>query len=289
HKLVQIPELLHQTQLINWLNIRCKATCEPRVRLPISRELLDYIHPLRRSSFDLERQPLEVALPHPEAIRRIRRESDRVGCFTAVRMSAWAKLTRFARRFVHFKQMDFEFASWQMLYLLIQPQKVYRNFIYRKRTKDQFARDDPAFLSITIFVSFLFFGLLCRCPRFDDMGIRQVLSMGCLRRLHRCWSGCRNSSLVVLKSISPKSAGPRCGMGILLRCASQRFLPYANPSACSSSHNLSNSADFAPNAVLPLSDDVFVHLMGSYDNCWMEYFTKRHGFLSLQSSIRRLI
>ncbi|WKY11176.1 hypothetical protein Q1695_003042 [Nippostrongylus brasiliensis] len=31
--------------------------------------------------------------------------SDRVGCFTAVRMSAWAKLTRFARRFVHFKQV----------------------------------------------------------------------------------------------------------------------------------------------------------------------------------------
>ncbi|KAE9416100.1 hypothetical protein Angca_004084, partial [Angiostrongylus cantonensis] len=76
---------------------------------------------------------------------------DRVGCFTAVRMSAWAKLTRFSRRFIHFKQMDFEFASWQMLYLMIQPQKVYRNFIYRKRTKDQFARDDPAFLVLLSF------------------------------------------------------------------------------------------------------------------------------------------
>jgi len=42
--------------------------------------------------------------------------------------------------------MDFEFAMWQMIYLLVRPQKVYRNFMYRKRTKDQWARDDPAFL-----------------------------------------------------------------------------------------------------------------------------------------------
>lgn len=42
--------------------------------------------------------------------------------------------------------MDFQFALWQMLYLFISPQKVYRNFQYRKQTKDQFARDDPAFL-----------------------------------------------------------------------------------------------------------------------------------------------
>jgi UNC-50 family len=28
--------------------------------------------------------------------------------------------------------MDFEFAMWQMLYLFVAPQKVYRNFGYRK-------------------------------------------------------------------------------------------------------------------------------------------------------------
>jgi len=42
--------------------------------------------------------------------------------------------------------MDFEFAIWQMIYLFISPKKVYRNFQYRKQTKNQFARDDPAFL-----------------------------------------------------------------------------------------------------------------------------------------------
>jgi len=46
--------------------------------------------------------------------------------------------------------MDFEFALWQMIYLFISPQKVYRNFNYRKQTKAQFARDDPAFLVLLV-------------------------------------------------------------------------------------------------------------------------------------------
>lgn len=60
--------------------------------------------------------------------------------------TASAKRTKYLRRIFHFHQMDFEFAKWQMIYLLCSPQKVYRNFQYRKQTKDQFARDDPAFL-----------------------------------------------------------------------------------------------------------------------------------------------
>ena len=42
--------------------------------------------------------------------------------------------------------MDFEFALWQAVYLIVNPQVVYRNFHYRKQTKNQYARDDPAFL-----------------------------------------------------------------------------------------------------------------------------------------------
>jgi hypothetical protein len=78
-------------------------------------------------------------------------------------MTAAAKISRFFRRLFQLRAMDFEFAAWQMLYLLIHPQKVYKNFMYRKRksffnsililiilfilgTKDQWARDDPAFL-----------------------------------------------------------------------------------------------------------------------------------------------
>lgn len=61
-------------------------------------------------------------------------------------MSAAAKRWKYLRRLVHFRQMDFEFAFWQMFYLLAAPRQVYRNFAHRKATKLQFARDDPAFL-----------------------------------------------------------------------------------------------------------------------------------------------
>lgn len=86
--------------------------------------------------------------------------SDGFGCLTAVRLTAGAKLTRYFRRLVHYGHMDFEMAAWQMVYLLAKPQQVYRNFMYRKRTKDQYARDDPAFLVLLsgalFFTSLLF-------------------------------------------------------------------------------------------------------------------------------------
>merc|ERR1719433_1560642 len=56
------------------------------------------------------------------------------------------KQWRYMRRLLHYQQMDFEFAFWQMVYLLSNPKIVYKNFTYRKKTKAQFARDDPAFL-----------------------------------------------------------------------------------------------------------------------------------------------
>lgn len=64
----------------------------------------------------------------------------------AARHTAGFKRYKYLRRLLHFRHMDFEFALWQMLYLFTSPQKVYRNFHYRKQTKDQWARDDPAFL-----------------------------------------------------------------------------------------------------------------------------------------------
>uniref|UniRef100_A0A2L2YEE9 Protein unc-50-like protein n=1 Tax=Parasteatoda tepidariorum TaxID=114398 RepID=A0A2L2YEE9_PARTP len=65
--------------------------------------------------------------------------------------TAVAKRSKFLRRLIYFKHMDFEFALWQMLSLFVSPQKVYRNFQYRKQTKNQFARDDPAFLVLLSF------------------------------------------------------------------------------------------------------------------------------------------
>ncbi|KAI9580878.1 protein unc-50 homolog [Glossina fuscipes] len=65
-------------------------------------------------------------------------------------LSATTKTYKYLRRLLLFNQMDFEFALWQMVYLFIAPQKLYRNFNYRKQTKSQFARDDPAFLVLLI-------------------------------------------------------------------------------------------------------------------------------------------
>ncbi|XP_057314302.1 protein unc-50 homolog [Hydractinia symbiolongicarpus] len=75
------------------------------------------------------------------------------------------------RRFLYIKRifkirhMDFEFAIWQMVYLIIAPKKVYRNFSYHQETKRQWARDDPAFLvllSAWLFFSSIIFAVVLK-------------------------------------------------------------------------------------------------------------------------------
>lgn len=85
----------------------------------------------------------------------------------AARHTAGAKRYKYLRRLFHFRQMDFEFALWQMLYLFTSPQRVYRNFHYRKQTKDQWARDDPAFLVL------LSIWLCGECRRIDSIEERE--------------------------------------------------------------------------------------------------------------------
>ncbi|ESO03484.1 hypothetical protein HELRODRAFT_100226 [Helobdella robusta] len=85
-------------------------------------------------------------------------------CF---QLSATAKRQKFLRRLFKFRQMDFEYALWQVIYLFIAPQKVYRNFSYRKQTKNQWARDDPAFLV-----------LLTICLIVSSLGYSIVLELG---------------------------------------------------------------------------------------------------------------
>ena len=70
-------------------------------------------------------------------------------------LSTAARLHKYVRRIFRRDQMDFEFALWQAVYLIINPTVVYRNFHYRKQTKNQYARDDPAFLVlVSVFLSF---------------------------------------------------------------------------------------------------------------------------------------
>eukprot|EP00095_Tigriopus_kingsejongensis_P002403 snap_masked-scaffold934_size79169-processed-gene-0.12 protein:Tk02403 transcript:snap_masked-scaffold934_size79169-processed-gene-0.12-mRNA-1 annotation:"conserved hypothetical protein" len=104
----------------------------PYERVPLSSVPTSPVSPTRSPGSSLSFGPAPSGLPSPATAK---------SC-----MSAAAKRYKYLRRLLHFRQMDFEFAFWQMVYLMSAPQQVYRNFQYRKQTKLQFARDDPAFL-----------------------------------------------------------------------------------------------------------------------------------------------
>lgn len=59
------------------------------------------------------------------------------------------RFPEYLRRLCDIRQMDFEATCDQILTLLsFEPQNVYTTFYYRKQTKNQWARDDPAFAVI---------------------------------------------------------------------------------------------------------------------------------------------
>ena len=55
----------------------------------------------------------------------------------------------YIRRLLKWKQMDLEYTLWQMYLMCVNPKTVYRHTMYRKQTKNRWARDDPAFVVIT--------------------------------------------------------------------------------------------------------------------------------------------
>lgn len=61
-------------------------------------------------------------------------------------------VAEFARRMVHFRQMDFEYATWTMVHLCTNPSRAYRTALYSSRTKHQWARDDPAFVVVLLYL-----------------------------------------------------------------------------------------------------------------------------------------
>jgi len=86
------------------------------------------------------------------------------------RYTASAKRNKFLKRLIKLNHMDFQQAFWQMIYLFVSPQKVFRDFLYQKQTKNQFARDDPAFLtllSLVLLISSLMFGIVMQLSAFN--------------------------------------------------------------------------------------------------------------------------
>lgn len=84
----------------------------------------------------------------------------------------------FFKRLSNFNQIDFEYAFWEMFYLCVSPQRVYRNIYYHRQTKNQWARDDPAFvilLSFILTVSAIAYGIVFKVGFFGL--IRLILWM----------------------------------------------------------------------------------------------------------------
>ena len=62
---------------------------------------------------------------------------------------------------LNFRQMDFEFALWQMLYLVISPNKVYRNAHFQK---SKFR--EPSICLDLIYASFVIYAFFAMCAFF---------------------------------------------------------------------------------------------------------------------------
>jgi len=95
---------------------------------------------------------------------------------TGARRTSNVKRYKYWRRLLNFRQMDFEFALWQMLYLVISPNKVYRNAHFQKTHKNQYARDDPAF--VVLLAAFLCLSSIL-APSFSASALPALSASSC--------------------------------------------------------------------------------------------------------------
>jgi len=73
----------------------------------------------------------------------------------APRLTSHSLIPEYIKRIFHYPQMDIEYTFWQMFYLCCSPTRVYRITSWHKKTKNQWARDDPAFVAILILFMFV--------------------------------------------------------------------------------------------------------------------------------------
>ncbi|WMV12825.1 hypothetical protein MTR67_006210 [Solanum verrucosum] len=74
-------------------------------------------------------------------------------------------LPQYLRKIIKWQQMDIEYTFWQMLHLCTSPKVVYQHTKYHKQTKNQWARDDPAFIVICTLL--LVIATLAYCAAYD--------------------------------------------------------------------------------------------------------------------------
>ena len=57
-------------------------------------------------------------------------------------------MKEYIRRAINYDHMDLQYTFWQMFYLCFAPSRVYKTTKLHKQTKNQWARDDPAFVVV---------------------------------------------------------------------------------------------------------------------------------------------
>jgi hypothetical protein len=104
-------------------------------------------------------------------------------------MSGGSYVPEYIRRLLNYPQMDWEYTTWQMIYYCIDPAAAYRATSYHKRklhsflqtlrysteTKNQWARDDPAFVAMLIY--FLAVSSLSYAVAFQADGIIEIFKV----------------------------------------------------------------------------------------------------------------
>ncbi|KAI0989425.1 hypothetical protein GJ496_010142, partial [Pomphorhynchus laevis] len=125
------------------------------------------------------------------------------------RFTAKEKLKQFMNRLFRLNHMDFQYASWQATHLFFAPQKVFRSFQYRKRVKNQWARDDPAFILIlaAVFISITLIRLFWVNPYDVTVNVKQLF-----RELIFILIGGTIASTLLLWSILNRYFVPNPGM-----------------------------------------------------------------------------
>ncbi|XP_065036729.1 uncharacterized protein LOC135672119 isoform X2 [Musa acuminata AAA Group] len=83
--------------------------------------------------------------------------------------------SQYLRRIVKWQQMDIEYTFWQMLHLCTSPKVVYQHTKYHKQTKNQWARDDPAFA--VIFCLFLIVATSAYCAAYGVTWVHSVFTV----------------------------------------------------------------------------------------------------------------
>ncbi|KAF7071863.1 hypothetical protein CFC21_077099 [Triticum aestivum] len=93
----------------------------------------------------------------------------------------------YLRRIVKWQQMDIEYTFWQMVHLCTSPKVVYQHTKYHKQTKNQWARDDPAF--IVILILFLVFATSAYCAAFGESAPHAALTIISVVFVHFLFAG----------------------------------------------------------------------------------------------------